>query len=156
MGLPKMPKGKTGNYLKLKDGESAVGLLVTEGVKFKWIRWENNKSVTTDEDDPDAKCRATLHFIHKQDKDLVPMLFEMSYVMYERLEELEVMGHDLNNTWVQVKRKGSTQFNTKWSVDAAPNGSVDEAARKTINLILSDLGLEMPGLKTEAEDDVPL
>ena len=110
--------------------------------------WEGGKSKETDHDDPDAKLRCTLHFVHREGENLTPKLFECSGMLYDRICEIENLGHELMKTWVQIKRTGSG-MQTRWSIDAAPNGSLDEAAQSTLNVICADLGISIPA------DDVP-
>lgn len=100
--VPKSEGG--GSFLRLKDGESRVGVFRGEIYEFFQI-WEGGKSHVVSEDHPGAKSRFRLNFITKEDGIMKPFIFEFGLVIYNQLAELSEE-YDLEKTAVKITRRG--------------------------------------------------
>lgn len=109
MRLPKRdtPQESHGpsNYLKLKDGESKIGVFRGEPYEFR-IKWENNKSVVVEETDPNNFNRFKLNFITQENGVFVAKVWEFGLTVYDQLSEINTE-YPLERTKVKVSRKGT-------------------------------------------------
>ncbi len=107
MNLPERNKETTtvGNYLKLKDGESAVGVFKGDVHSFR-IKWEEGRSVAINEPDPGRHNRWKLNFLMKEGSSFVAKIFECGVMVYDQLAEINTE-YDLTQTKVKISRRGS-------------------------------------------------
>lgn len=96
--------GSGGLFLKLKDGESVVGVFRGEVYEF-YSKWENNKSVLTTADDPDGKSRFRLNFVVKEDK-FTAKIWEFGLTIYNQLADINEE-YPLQSTKVKITRRGT-------------------------------------------------
>jgi hypothetical protein len=89
-------------FLKLKDGESIIGVFRGEVYEFYQI-WENGKSKVVDKGIQGAKSRFRLNFI---DKDLKAKVFEFGLTIYNQLADI-ADDYNLEQTALKISRRGA-------------------------------------------------
>lgn len=96
--------GNAGMFVRLKDGESKVGIFMGEIHEFFQI-WEGGKSKIVSDDHPGAKSRFRLNFINKIDGIMKAQIFEFGLTIYNQLADL-ADEYDLEKTAVKITRRG--------------------------------------------------
>lgn len=95
--------GNGGLFLRLKDGESVVGVFRGEIYEFHQI-WEGGKSHVVSEDHPGAKSRFRLNFVPKGESK--PKIFEFGLTIYNQLAEISE-DYEVEKTAVKITRRGT-------------------------------------------------
>lgn len=115
----KDPQTGGGNFLKLKDGESATGILRGE-VKVFYVTWEGGKSTEVPEGTPGAKFRFRVNLVvAEKDGVFAPKILEQGAMVYKAFKDL-AEDYELSETIIKIKRSGSGQNNTEYSVMPLP------------------------------------
>lgn len=134
------------NYLRLKDKESAKGLLTGEPYEFR-KHWVVNKSVLCSEDTQCAHCATGLkssfsfrvNILINDNGTYVSKVFEQGWSVYEAMRQLN-SEYDLEKHLIKISRSGSGPTDTTYSVIPVPDGKVTpEMAKKLIGVQLQDL-----------------
>lgn len=140
--------GDSKDFLKLKDGESATGVLVGDPFELK-NHWTGSKSERCTQDENCEHCNAgkkptfrfRLNFIVKEGENYVAKILEQGWKTYEALRELNVE-YALEKHLIKISRKGSGLNDTVYSVIPVKDGSLSEAKLETISKVkLHDLSL---------------
>lgn len=97
--------GSGGLFLKLKDGESKVGVFRGEIYEFHQV-WENGKSKVVEPDVDGAKSRFRLNFVSKEDGQYRSQIFEFGLMVYNQLAEIQD-DYDLEKTGLKISRRGT-------------------------------------------------
>lgn len=156
------------DFIRLKDGESVVGILSGTPIDFK-THWVNNGtkicSFYTDgtcqycEQGMSPAFRFKVNFIIQENGMYVAKILEQGWTVYEALEALNT-DYDLESWAIRITRKGSDKSNTTYSVVPLPSGKLDDVKMKALKMIkLHDLGIkkeekeEMPALSDSQEPD---
>lgn len=146
MRLPERPKDATtvGNYLKLKDGESVVGIFRGETYSFR-IKWENGKSSHVLDPNPANHNRWKLNFVMKEGNAFVAKLWEFGVTVYDQLAEIN-SEYDLDKTKVKISRRG-TGTDTQYSIlpllkEPIPPQIMKEIESTKLNPIVKDSVIE--------------
>lgn len=105
MKFNKLEEVDGGKYLKLKDGESVVGVPRGEIYSFK-LKWENGKSVVLGEPNPAKHNRFAMNFVVKSDAGYQAKTWEYGITLYNTLSEF-ASEMDLTKTKIKVTRKGT-------------------------------------------------
>lgn len=146
-GFKDMGNSGGGNFLKLGDGESVVGIFRGDVYEFYQL-WDDTaeggrKSQVVPEGTAGAKARFRINFIVKDKDGYHPMIFENGPRVHAQLAELhEEFG--LETTVVKLTRNG-LKLETKYSIMPIKNNQVSD---ETLEL-LRDLELH----KLEHSDD---
>lgn len=99
-------EGTGGLFLKMKDGESRIGVLRGEIYEFYQV-WENGKPRVVSPGDPEGKSRFRLNFVTKEDGDLKVKIFEFGVTINNQLYDLIKEYDDLESNAVKITRHGS-------------------------------------------------
>lgn len=151
--------GASGDFLKLKDGESAIG--VFRGDLFEYhCKWNGSKSVKCDESEKGAKFRFRVNFVTKQGDSLKSVIWEQGPNVYNALKALNA-DYQLEKFFMKITRKGSTMNDTEYMILPVPNGALDEAKEATVAAVpLQDLNSgfvnePQPPMQKDPNDDLP-
>lgn len=143
----KDPQTNGGNFLKLKDGESVTGILRGE-VKVFYITWEGGKSSEVPEGTPGAKFRFRVNLVvAEKDGVFVPKILEQGAMVYKAFKDLSE-DYSLDETIIKIKRTGSGQNNTEYSVMPLPK-KPEAATLKKLE------ALELLPLESEQKEEAP-
>lgn len=96
----------SGPYLKLKDGESKVGVFRGEPYEY-FILWANGKSQVVNRDQPGAKARFKLNFVvyNETIKGFEALVWEFGTMVYNQLAEINTE-YPIETTKIKVTRNG--------------------------------------------------
>ncbi len=100
---------KTGfgdSYLKLKDGESVIGVFRGSEPYAFYMKWEAGKSHEVAPDEPGAKVRFRVNFVCQDNGKYVAKVWEMAQITYNKLADIASSGWDVEKTFIKVTRKG--------------------------------------------------
>lgn len=158
MKFNKSPKegGGSGNmFLKLKDGESVKVILRGDPYEF-YSKWENGKSILSDESDRDARFRFRMNVVVREGNSYVAKIWEQGPTAYNTLKELIDSGYDLEKTILNIKRIGQ-ELNTTYSI-LPTKFEVTKEIEKEISKLDShylghdvESGSKAPSMDTEEE-----
>jgi hypothetical protein len=84
----KQSSGGSEKFLKLKDGESVIGVFRGEIYEFH-MKWVNNKSTPASLDDPEAKTRFRANIIVPVNGKPVAKIFEFAYPVFEQMANID-------------------------------------------------------------------
>lgn len=129
-----------GSFLKLKDGESVVGVLCGE-VKEFYVLWSGNKSAPCEENTPGAKFRFKVNFaVIDKTGAITPRILEQGPQMYKAFKEL-TEHYNLEETVLSIKRTGTGANDTKYAVLPLPKKPSDKtlATIKSLELLPLDV-----------------
>jgi len=102
---PKQALGGGDKFLKLKDGESVVGVFRGEIYEFH-TKWINNKSIPASPDDPEAKTRFRANIIVPVNGKPVAKIFEFSYPVFEQMAMINKIKGDITKVKTHIARMG--------------------------------------------------
>ena len=131
------------HFISLKDGEQVIGLLSGEPFEFRthWVDKRSDVCVGTGCAHCDAGVKSSFRFrmnllVSGEDKKPVAKILEQGSKLYNALKELneEV---PLEENYIKVKRAGSGQFDTEYSVTPVLKQKVTAETKR----ILSDIKL---------------
>lgn len=159
----------SGNFIKIKDGESVTGIFKGEPVEF-YIHG-NQADTTACEGEGCPRCKAgeekrfrfRLNFICKQQGAIVCKIFEQGKRVYRMLKDLNEMS-SLETTTLMIKRTGSSKDDTTYTIIPAMNAQLkpDEIEKLVASVQLNDLtigtGVSNSAVKADdvsEEADVP-
>ena len=102
MGIQKMPADESASsgFVKLKDGESCVGILKIDKPYYFFTHWIGNKSELCSEDckycraGDGRRSRFRVNFIQHEKGEWVAKILEQGTKFWEELEDLSEDGHD--------------------------------------------------------------
>lgn len=100
-------------FVKIKDGESVVGIFRGEVYEF-YSKWEGRKGSIVDKSDPDGKPRFRVNFVTTDAGQWVAKIFEFGIMVYNQLADINEDA-ELPSTLVKVTRRG-TGTDTTYSV----------------------------------------
>lgn len=119
MKFDKDPKTDGGKFIKLKDGETVMGILRGD-VKDFYVLWDNKISTQVPEGTPKAKFRFRVNLITMDaEGNLEPKILEQGPTLYKILKELSA-DYELEKTVIKIKRSGSGMNDTEYSVIPLP------------------------------------
>lgn len=107
MQLPdiKAPTSNTGNYLKIKPGESVRGVFIGEIHTF-YIKWTNGKSHLSVPNDPEARVRFKCNFaLPDEAGNLTVKVWEFSFPVFSVIKQINEE-YPLEQTKVKITRIG--------------------------------------------------
>ncbi len=165
--FPKVPDGdgiNSENYLRLKGGESAVGVFRGEAHLFRQ-HWGQSTFSTTCKGPDCAECkegkrsnfRFRINFVTKINGQYVAKVFEQGKKVYTLLNSIHAEA-DLSKHVVKLMRFGSTKEDTQYQVIPQVNGNVTPEMEKQLALVpLNNLGEQpsSPQSDFEVEEEVP-
>lgn len=137
----------TRNYVKMKSGESVVGVCMGEPFEFK-THWgdDNRTTVCTGAgcpfcaDKKKSAFRFRVNFIVKEDNKYIAKILEMGWNFYEELQMLDKEYHPIENYALKITRQGE-KLSTKYSIIPVANGKITPEKEKEISkVVLNDLG----------------
>ena len=121
------------DYVRLKGGESVVGLLRGDPVHW-YSHWIGNSTVRCPGKEACQHCQAGLKAAfrfkmnmivkEKEAGGLAVKIFENGWNVYQALKELNGGGWDLETTRIRISRTGSGKNDTVYSVVPMPNGTL--------------------------------
>lgn len=91
-------------FIRLKDGESIVGIPRGEVYEFKQ-KWVGNRSQVTTEDDPDGKSKFRINFVVQEDGNFVVKILEFGLMLYQQLADI-ADDYPITETKVKITRRG--------------------------------------------------
>lgn len=151
----KEPKTGGGKFLKIGDGESVVGILRGTVLDY-YVIWNPDKTSTiVPEGTPKAKFRFKVNFVTwDQEGNLEAKILEQGSTVYKALKELS-QDYDLEKTAIKIKRTGSGQNNTEYSIVPLPKPPSEKMLEALKNLELLSLENESAAVTKPTEDDLP-
>jgi hypothetical protein len=156
---------KSGLFVRLKDGEKAVGVFKGDPSIFR-IHWKDGKStVCTGKgschlcaqpgDEAKPKFRFRLNFITKDEGVWVAKIFEGNYGTFKDLKEMHEQSYALPETLVTISRSGEKQ-NTRYLIMPVKNNGGLNATEfgKLDRIPLNDLSpvLKQPDSQVPADE----
>jgi hypothetical protein len=112
-----------GNYIKLKDKESIVGIFAGDPYEYTKA-WQDER----------PRFRFKINFIVKDGPTFVPKVFDGSFTVYKQLEELHAE-YDLTSTYVKITRNGEGLDTTFSILPGKKQPTAEELAHiKTLTL----------------------
>lgn len=130
-----------GNFVKLKDKESIVGVFMGEPYDFM-KSWR-------DGDKP--RFRFRINFIVKEGPTFVPKIFENNLTVYRQLEELHAE-YGLDTIYVKITRNG-IEKDTTYSILPSKQQIKKEEMDHIKTIKLHDLKLESKDVAVNANGD---
>lgn len=104
-----------GAFLKLKDGESVIGVFRGEVHEF-YSKWENKKNFICGPEDKDGKFRFRVNFVTQEPSgEWTSKILEQGKTFYLQLGDLNEEC-ELKTTKVKISRKGSTINDTSYAI----------------------------------------
>lgn len=164
MNIPKreIPNGNGAGgdlFLKLKDGESKIGVCRGELYEFFQV-WENGRSRIAEPDEKGAKSRFRLNFVSYENGKFVARIWEFGLTVYNQLAEINEE-YPLEKTKLKVTRKG-TGTDTVYMILPMLKEPISPKALKdldgvALNALAHPEAKEKPGtFESEMEhDDLP-
>lgn len=135
------------NYLRLKNGESAIVIFVGDPYEFR-THWANNRSVLCTEDKSCPHCnmgeKSTFRFranvIIRDATGYISKIFEQGWATYLALKNLHEGDYNLEKYIMKISRKGSGRHDTSYSIIPVPTGEITPAiASRIVGIPLQDL-----------------
>jgi len=154
MDLDTEPRTSSGAYLKLKDGESIVGILQGKAHTY-YAKWQDEGGFApVDEDTPGASFRFSLNFceINKDKKMENPVVWEQGKKVWKFLQELN-KDFPLEKTFIKIKRMGSDKSDTTYTILPVTKIKVADMQKQLDHMDLHEFGVEK--LKFKEDDDLP-
>lgn len=150
--------GSSGDFLKLKDGESVVGVFRGDILEYH-CKWNGSKSVKCDAEEKGAKFRFRINFVTKQGDALKSVLWEQGAQVYNDLKALNG-DYPLEQFFMKITRKGAGMNDTEYHILPVPNGQLDATKEAMVAAVpLQDLnsGLDntqaaQPPMPTQADE----
>jgi hypothetical protein len=145
--------GSGGEFLKIKDGQTVVGVLRGEPVEFYQL-WQNGKPTEVAPGTKGASFRFKVNIVVKDGTNYVAKIFSQGATVYNRLKHLNSK-RPLESNAIEITRKGSTKDDTEYQVDFF-DGVVPEASWAKINAVKLQNLDQRPQAKPEppfAEDN---
>lgn len=138
------------NLIKLKAGESVVGVLRGEPYEFEHAFKEGDK----------AKFRFRLNMVTKVNGAMTAMVLEGGWKLYQGLRTLSEAGWDLETSFVKISRQGSGMNDTTYTAAVIPQAPTSDALQQVAKIPLNDLtgGQKQPDPHHNQEqpaDDLP-
>ena len=140
--------GSGKNFIRLKDGESVVGVFRSDPHDFR-VHWDHGQSIEcVGAGCPQCKAgsksafRFRINFITQENGAYVAKIFEQGKAVYMALGALHSSGYDLTKTVVSITRTGSGKNDTQYNVLPLPppKGIVTDAFEAKLQAIkLHDL-----------------
>lgn len=136
----------TRNFLRLKPGESAIGMFRGDPFSFR-THWANNRSTVCPgsanceicQSGNKAKFRFRVNFITKEVDTYVAKIIEQGWTVYDTMRNLNA-DYDLEKFTVKVTRHGSG-METTYTIIPMPNGQINPEKEKQLAQVkLNDLG----------------
>jgi hypothetical protein len=93
------------DYLKIKPGESVVGVMRGEIFEFH-VLWLEGKSQVVKADHPEGKARFKANIFVKDGKTLTPKIWEFGVVVYNQLADISTE-YEITETPIKITRQGS-------------------------------------------------
>ncbi len=149
MKFNKLNQGDTGNYLKLKDGESAIGVPRGEIFSFKSV-WVGGRSTVVDEPNPANHNRFKINFIVKGDAGYQVRVWEFGITIYNMLADL-ASEMEITKSKLKVTRRGSTKDNTSYTI--IPLGAIDGKSLEIISVMDLNILDKAPSKKNEGHKE---
>ena len=134
--------GGQGLYVSLKDGDKVQGVFRGDPVILH-THWFEGKSIKCPGKDECPHCaggakprfRFKLNFYTKQNGDWSAKIFEGGWSILKELKKLQDAGYKLEDTVIQVARKGA-EMDTEYAVTPLPpNGQVSAKELAVISKI---------------------
>ena len=152
----KDPKTSGGKFLKIGDGETVTGIL-RGSVRDFYVLWNPDKTSTiVPEGTPKAKFRFRVNLVTwDQAGNLEAKILEQGPTMYKMLKELS-QDYELDKTAIKIKRTGSGQNNTEYSIVPMPKPPSDKMLEALRHIELLSLEDEQDtATQKPIEDDLP-
>ncbi len=152
MKFKKLQVSEGGNFLKIKDGESVIGVPAGEIFSLK-IKWENGRSVTLNEPDESKHNRFKMNFIVKDGNNYSSKIWEFGVTIYNTLAEF-AKEMDLTKTKIKVTRAG-TGTDTLYTL--IPLGLIDPKTFAGVELNILDANKvpELPPMPDQFPEELP-
>lgn len=147
--------GNKNMYMKLMDGESAVGILA--GSPFtQYVKWVDRKKETSPVPKFGFSFRFQINFIEFVNGGTTTRIFEGGKRLYDDIVALHAAGYKLEETMVRLSRTGSGT-DTRYSVMPSPKPLTAEQLQVLANAKRFDLGGKPQGdaPKTYKESELP-
>lgn len=149
----KDPKTDGGKFIKLKDGETVMGILRGTVDDF-YVLWENKVSTRVPEGTPKAKFRFRVNLVTMDaEGNLEAKILEQGPTLYKTLKELS-QDYELDRTVIKIKRSGSGMNDTEYSVVPLPKPPSEKTMKALETLPLLSLEDEAHAAPV-SEDTVP-
>lgn len=97
--------GGGNRFLKLKDGESVVGVFRGEIYEFH-TKWVNGKSLPAAADDPEAKTRFRANIVINENGKPMAKIFEFAYPVFEQMAMINKKRGDITKIKIDISRIG--------------------------------------------------
>lgn len=141
--IPKRDKVYDGpsNYLKLKDGESVIGILRGEMHSFR-MKWEGGQSIKLDEPDKSRHNRWKVNIAIEEGSDLVVKVFEYGVDLYDQFADIQdaSKSKDITRFKIRISRRG-TAMNTKYMAIPVVDDPISPSLRgklEQVKLVILD------------------
>jgi hypothetical protein len=148
----------SGNFLKLKDGESVQVVFRGNPYEF-YVQWENGKATQCNAGARDAKFRFRINAVVSENGVMVAKIFEQGAVVYNDLKELHAE-YGLETTKIKIKRNGSGT-DTTYQILPLKGDLTKEQVEKLQAVKLHDLAPKAPQPEPsplppfDSDDEIP-
>jgi hypothetical protein len=150
----KDPKTDGGKFIKLKDGETVMGILRGTVEDF-YVLWDNKVSTRVPEGTPKAKFRFRVNLVTMDaEGNLEAKILEQGPTLYKSLKELS-QDYDLEKTVIKIKRSGSGLNDTEYAIIPLPKQPSDKTLKALESLQLLPLEDDAHVPASGMEDTVP-
>jgi len=140
-----------GDFLKLKDKESVVGVFRGEPLEY-YAKWDGKKSSKCDPTDAKARFRFRINIVVTDGGSLKSLIWEQGPLVYKQLKAINA-DYLLEKHFMKITRHGSTVNDTEYMVMPVPNGALTPEKEAAANAVhLQDL---KAGLEETVQDPMP-
>lgn len=118
MDLPEVRQSSVGDFVKLGDGDSIVGVLRGDAVRFRQEGWGKDKLCYPEAYQGKSTFKFRLNMVEKETLEI--KILEMGITVYSQIKELQESGYVLEKTWLKITRRGE-KTNTEYGVTPIPD-----------------------------------
>lgn len=150
------------NYVKLKSGESIVGVLRGDTLE-QYKHWVDKKPILCSEGGCELcasgnrrKFSFKVNFVVKENGQWVPKILDKGASVYKEFKNLSDNDWDLEKTWLKISRQGE-MLDTEYSVTPSKKELSKEELKSLSEVELLDLEEKAPQVTSQAssDEDVP-
>lgn len=128
-------------FLKLKDGESVVGVLRGSVYEFR-SKWVAGKSIIVDKQDPEGRSRFRVNIVVQEDGHLLVKIWEFGIGVNNKLADIASLladvDRDITQTKIKIERRG-TEMATEYHITTLAKEPLTKAQLENIAAIKLNL-----------------
>lgn len=163
MQFPGKDSGNGGTFVRLKDGDSVVGIFQGAPLDYRqhWSQAEG-KGYVCPETKECPRCakgeksgfRFRLNMVISENGVYVAKIFEQGWTVYKSLDQLN-KEYPLDKTVVKITRSGSDKSDTTYSIIPVRDQPSPEKLAEIARIELLNLSPEKPSHSDKFDEDVP-